>query len=343
MVVTNAHVVAGQDDTTVQLGGEGPSLDAQAVWYDPQNDLAILRVPGIGGAPAAGLNVDAKPGTSAAVLGFPENGPYDVRPARLGQTAAVITQDAYGRGPVQRTITSLRGLVRHGQLGWTGGGRRPAGWWPPCSPPAARRRPRRLRGAGLDRARARSAGARGAVDTGPCAQLERRYRARSRGPSERAAISSSAWPRSLARLPSTGVVEVVARKRQLHLEAPVAVSGEDSPQLVVRPRPTPRRRPRRGSACAQLDEAPVLDLVEVALVGPLARAERDEHDLLRRDGVQRLGEGAHRRVGGEHAAVHERALARLDRLEVGGRGGGGARDDGQREVVVRRGLRVRAS
>ena len=46
IVVTNAHVVAGQDDTTVQLGGEGPSVDAQAVWYDPRNDLAILRAPG---------------------------------------------------------------------------------------------------------------------------------------------------------------------------------------------------------------------------------------------------------------------------------------------------------
>ncbi|HVG75452.1 MAG TPA: MarP family serine protease [Thermoleophilaceae bacterium] len=117
MVVTNAHVVAGQDDTTVQLGGDGPSVDAKTVWYDPKNDLAILRVPGIGGAPPLGLNAEAKPGTSAAVLGFPENGPYDVQPARLGQTGVVITQDSYGRGPVQRTITSLRGLVRHGNSG----------------------------------------------------------------------------------------------------------------------------------------------------------------------------------------------------------------------------------
>jgi Trypsin-like peptidase domain/Colicin V production protein len=117
LVVTNAHVVAGQDDTTVQLGGEGQSVDAQAVWYDPQNDLAILRAPELGRAPPLALNVNAKPGTSAAVLGFPENGPYDVRPARLGQTATVLTQDSYGRGPVQRAITSLRGRVRHGNSG----------------------------------------------------------------------------------------------------------------------------------------------------------------------------------------------------------------------------------
>jgi len=117
IVVTNAHVVAGQDDTTVQLRGEGPSVDAQPIWYDPHDDLAILRAPGIGAAPGLSLHVNAQPGTSAAVLGFPDNGPFDVRPARLGQTAVALTQDSYGRGPVQRTITSLRGLVRHGNSG----------------------------------------------------------------------------------------------------------------------------------------------------------------------------------------------------------------------------------
>ena len=117
LVVTNAHVVAGQDDTTVQPGGEGPSLDAEAVHYDPRNDLAILRVPGLGGVPRLSLNVRARPGTSAAVLGFPENGSFDVRPARLGQTATVVTQDSYGRGPTQRMITSVRARVRHGNSG----------------------------------------------------------------------------------------------------------------------------------------------------------------------------------------------------------------------------------
>ena len=117
LVVTNAHVVAGQDDTTVQPGGQGPSFDTQAVWYDPKNDLAILRAPGLAGTPALSMKVDSKPGTSAAVLGFPENDGYDVRPARLGQTARVLTQDSYGRGPIERTITSIRGLVRHGNSG----------------------------------------------------------------------------------------------------------------------------------------------------------------------------------------------------------------------------------
>jgi hypothetical protein len=117
IVVTNAHVVAGQDDTTVQPRGEGPGLDANAIWFDPRNDLSILRVPGLSGVPALRVNVNADPGTSAAVLGFPENGPLDVEPARLGPTAIVITQDAYGQGPVRRSITSLRGQVRPGNSG----------------------------------------------------------------------------------------------------------------------------------------------------------------------------------------------------------------------------------
>jgi S1-C subfamily serine protease len=117
VVVTNAHVVAGEDDTTVQLEGQGAAFDAQAIRFDAKNDVAVLRVPGLSGRPALRLNVNSKPGTSAAILGFPENGPYDVKPGRLGQTSDIVTQDAYGRGPVRRRITSLRGLVRSGNSG----------------------------------------------------------------------------------------------------------------------------------------------------------------------------------------------------------------------------------
>jgi S1-C subfamily serine protease len=117
LVVTNAHVVAGEDDTTVQAQGTGPHLDAQPVWFDPHNDIALLRVPALADAPSLSLRVNAPPGTSAAILGFPENGPYDVEPGRLGRTSTVRTEDAYGRGPIERRITSLRGRVRSGNSG----------------------------------------------------------------------------------------------------------------------------------------------------------------------------------------------------------------------------------
>ena len=116
IVVTNAHVVAGQKDTRVLLEGDEPGIDAEAVHFDPRNDVAVLRVPGLQ-APALPLAASPRAGTSAAVLGFPRNGPYDERAGRLGETRDVVTQDAYGRGPVRRSITSLRGAVRSGNSG----------------------------------------------------------------------------------------------------------------------------------------------------------------------------------------------------------------------------------
>ena len=116
IVVTNAHVVAGQEDTTVQLGGRGDRLDAQAIAFDSRNDIAVLRVDGLGGH-AIELASSPRSGAQAAILGFPENGPYDVRAGRVGATHTVLTQDAYGRGPVRRSLTTLRGLVRPGNSG----------------------------------------------------------------------------------------------------------------------------------------------------------------------------------------------------------------------------------
>jgi S1-C subfamily serine protease len=116
VVVTNAHVIAGQDDTRVLPGGAEPGVAAQAIAFDPRNDLAILRVAALP-APELRLAQDPDAGTSAAILGFPLNGPYDVRAGRLGQEREVVTQDAYGRGPVRRRIVSLRGAVRSGNSG----------------------------------------------------------------------------------------------------------------------------------------------------------------------------------------------------------------------------------
>jgi S1-C subfamily serine protease len=117
LVVTNAHVVAGETDTTVQPSGVGPRYAATAVWFDPHNDVAILRSGAVGGLTPLRMNVNAAPDTSGAVIGYPENGPLDVEPARLGPTITALTQDAYGRGPLRRKITTLRGLVRSGNSG----------------------------------------------------------------------------------------------------------------------------------------------------------------------------------------------------------------------------------
>jgi S1-C subfamily serine protease len=116
LVVTNAHVVAGESDTVVELGGRAPDRAATLVHFDPHDDVAILRVAGLD-APALGFAPDAASGTPGAILGFPLDGPFNAVPGRIGATRAVLTDDAYGRGPVQRTLTTLRGRVRSGNSG----------------------------------------------------------------------------------------------------------------------------------------------------------------------------------------------------------------------------------
>lgn len=115
IVVTNAHVVAGQDDTTVTTTG-GEELDAEALHYEPRNDLAVLAVPGLAGA-ALGLVDNPRRGTSAASAGYPEGGPLTLTAARLGRTGEVVSEDSYGRGPVPREMTPFRGVVRSGNSG----------------------------------------------------------------------------------------------------------------------------------------------------------------------------------------------------------------------------------
>jgi S1-C subfamily serine protease len=116
VVVTNAHVIAGQHDTRVLPNGDGGGNVARAIAFIPRDDVAVLQVDGLD-APALSLATDPQAGTSGAILGYPLDGPFDVRAGRLGVTRDVISQDAYGQGPVRRRIASLRGAVRPGNSG----------------------------------------------------------------------------------------------------------------------------------------------------------------------------------------------------------------------------------
>lgn len=114
IIVTNAHVIAGSDDTTVTTQN-GVQLDATPIYYEPRLDLALLRV-GMA-LPTLPISSERREGEDAAVLGYPENGPYSLAPARIGETRATISEDSYGNGPVERTITALSGDVRSGNSG----------------------------------------------------------------------------------------------------------------------------------------------------------------------------------------------------------------------------------
>jgi uncharacterized membrane protein required for colicin V production len=163
LVVTAAHVVAGEHDTAVQLFGTGPALNAIPVAVDAKNDVAVLRVPGLRARPLR--LVDPEPGAAVAILGYPGDGPFDAKPGRIGRTVSVLSQDAYGHGPVARSITSVRGLVRHGD---SGGPAVDASGRVQTTIFAARVGSTGGYGVPPSAIRAALTGARGPVSTGPC-------------------------------------------------------------------------------------------------------------------------------------------------------------------------------
>ncbi|AWL39234.1 MULTISPECIES: MarP family serine protease [Streptomyces] len=118
-VMTNAHVVGGVDEPTVQIGGEGRLYDAKVVLYDWQRDIAVLDVPDLDAKPLRFTDADddAESGDSAIVAGFPENGAYDVRSARIRGRIDADGPDIYHRGTVRRDVYSLFATVRQGNSG----------------------------------------------------------------------------------------------------------------------------------------------------------------------------------------------------------------------------------
>ncbi|WP_432064432.1 MarP family serine protease [Streptomyces sp. C10-9-1] len=116
-VMTNAHVVGGVDEPTVQIGGEGRLYDAKVVLYDWERDIAVLDVPDLRARPLEFAEEDARSGDSAIVAGFPENGSYDVRSARVRGRINANGPDIYHRGTVRRDVYSLFTTVRQGNSG----------------------------------------------------------------------------------------------------------------------------------------------------------------------------------------------------------------------------------
>ncbi|MDT3726508.1 MarP family serine protease [Streptomyces sp. DSM 41972] len=116
-VMTNAHVVGGVDEPVVQIGGEGRMYDATVVLYDWKRDIAVLDVPGMDAPALRFAAEDASSGDGAIVAGFPENGAYDVRAARLRGRITANGPDIYHRGTVRRDVYSLFATVRQGNSG----------------------------------------------------------------------------------------------------------------------------------------------------------------------------------------------------------------------------------
>ncbi|MFJ4829289.1 MarP family serine protease [Streptomyces sp. NPDC088747] len=116
-VMTNAHVVGGVDEPTVQIGGEGRKYDATVVLYDWERDIAVLDVPGLDAPALQFTSGDAVSGNNAIVAGFPQNGAYNVQPARVRGRITANGPDIYHRGTVRRDVYSLFATVRQGNSG----------------------------------------------------------------------------------------------------------------------------------------------------------------------------------------------------------------------------------
>jgi uncharacterized membrane protein required for colicin V production len=117
LVVTNAHVVAGISRPRVDVPS-GKAFASAVVAFDATKDLAVLRVSGLDARPLP--LAPSERGTAVALVGYPRNGPLTLTPGRLGGTADVLTRDAYGRGPVTRQVTTIRGPIEPGSSGGPG-------------------------------------------------------------------------------------------------------------------------------------------------------------------------------------------------------------------------------
>ena len=114
LIITNAHVVSGTTDHRIETA-DGTVLPASVIYFDPEVDVAILRVPGYAG-PVVTF-APAGRGTTGAVIGYPGGGPESVEPAVVDGSFTAEGRDIYNANLVQRQIFILQSHVRPGNSG----------------------------------------------------------------------------------------------------------------------------------------------------------------------------------------------------------------------------------
>ena len=113
-VMTNAHVVAGVQNPTVLVAGQ--SVRATVVYYNPKLDIAVLALPNVN-LRSLTFDQSGKSGEAGAVVGFPQNGPYNVQSARIRTSQRLRSPDIYGGGSVVREVFSVWATIRPGNSG----------------------------------------------------------------------------------------------------------------------------------------------------------------------------------------------------------------------------------
>lgn len=114
LVVTNAHVVAGESETEV-VTQDGRRLFAEVAAFDPDRDLAALRVPGLD-LPSLAIG-EADVGAQGAVYGYPQGGPLRAAPARIAERIEALGTDIYRTGDTRRDVYVLAAELAPGDSG----------------------------------------------------------------------------------------------------------------------------------------------------------------------------------------------------------------------------------
>jgi S1-C subfamily serine protease len=114
-VLTNAHVVAGTSKQWVH-SADGDHT-AEVVAFDPQIDLALLRVPDLDAPPLTLLPGTIDRGTDGAVVGFPGGGPLTGDGAAVRRSFSAPGRDIYGQGEITRHLYEIQATVHHGNSG----------------------------------------------------------------------------------------------------------------------------------------------------------------------------------------------------------------------------------
>ncbi|HEY2194754.1 MAG TPA: MarP family serine protease [Actinomycetospora sp.] len=119
-VMTNAHVVAGTSEVSVEVpqpGGGSDTEAARVVYYDEQVDVAVLAVPGLEARTLPFNFSGAQTGDNAVALGYPLDGPFTSSAAKIRQRIQLRGPDIYDSSTVTRDVYTIRGSVRSGNSG----------------------------------------------------------------------------------------------------------------------------------------------------------------------------------------------------------------------------------
>lgn len=114
-VVTNAHVIAGVRAPKVE--STDGIHDASVMWFDKDNDIAVLRVFDLAVEPLQ-LSTDRLGiGASALIAGYPEGGSFQTQTTVVLDNFQAIGRDIYGRNETIRSVYSLQAHVVQGNSG----------------------------------------------------------------------------------------------------------------------------------------------------------------------------------------------------------------------------------